>query len=76
MEKYSDDGPFTDPIVRCCDCKAIVTRVDIKKLGMCGKCGNKRVRKISVLSETEMKELKENGVDPVFLALFGEIDEA
>jgi len=72
---YSDDGPFVDPVVRCTECHILVHRKTIKKIGMCQKCGNKRVRKVSTLSGEEMADLKEKNIDPVFLALFGEVED-
>jgi len=67
---YDKDGPFGDPIVRCCDCSKIVYRTQVQKFGQCPKCGNRRVRNVSTLSEEEMAELKKKDVDPEFLALF------
>ncbi len=72
---YDKDGPFGDPIVMCCDCNKIIYKAQIKKMGMCPGCGNKRVRNVQVMSEEEMAELKFRKVDPKFLELFGEVDE-
>jgi len=69
MEKYREDGPFDDPIVRCCECSEIVTREQIKNHGMC-ECGNRRVRNVNSLNGAEMEKMKENGVDPDFIKLF------
>lgn len=73
--KYSKDGPFDDPVVRCCDCSKLVPKAQIKKHGMCLGCGNRRVRNVQTLSESEMAELKAKKVDPVFLALFEGIED-
>ena len=74
-EKYSDDGPFIDPVVRCTECSKIVYRTAIKKIGKCPHCGNRRVRKVSTLNEIEMKELQDKGIDKQFIALFGEVKD-
>ena len=77
MEKpnYDKDGPFGDPIVRCTECQKIVYRDTIKVMGMCS-CGNRRVRNVLTLSEDEMADLKEKGIDPEFLALFEGVEGA
>lgn len=61
---------FNDPVVRCTDCQAIVTRDDIRKFGMCPKCGTRRMRNVVVLNAKEMQDLKNADVDPAFLAEF------
>ena len=74
-KKYDTEGPFDDPIVRCCDCSKIVTRVAIKKFGSCPHCGNRRVRNVLAMTEEEMNKLKDQGVDPVFIALFEGVED-
>ena len=70
MEKYDRDAPFEDPVVRCTECSELLLREVIHKLGMCSKCGNKRMRNVLVLSVEEMQELKDKNIDPEFLKLF------
>ena len=74
-KKYDLDGPFDDPIVRCCDCQMIILREQIQKHYGCPKCGNKRVRNVLNMTEDEMADLKKKGIDPVFLALFEGVPE-
>ena len=69
MEKYRSDGPFEDPVVRCCECSSLVYREQIQQNGMCA-CGNRRVRNLLSLNDVEMEKLKERGVDPDFIKLF------
>lgn len=73
---YEKDGQFDDPVVRCCDCKMVIHRNTVKTLGMCPSCGNRRVRNVLTLSEKEMEDLKEKGVDPEFLGLFEGVEDA
>jgi Zn finger protein HypA/HybF involved in hydrogenase expression len=61
---------FTDPVVRCADCQALVTREEVRKFGMCPLCGNRRMRNVLVLSEKEMSTLRRKGVGEEFLAEF------
>ena len=75
LKKYDKKGPFMDPVSRCCDCQKILFREQIQKLGMCPGCGNKRIRNVLVMSEKEMADLKEKGVDPDFLALFEGVED-
>ena len=71
---YDKDGPFDDPIVRCCDCNKIIYKAQLRQYGMCPACGNRRVRNVQVVSPEEMAELRFRKVDPEFLALFSEVD--
>ncbi len=40
MAKYSRDGDFTDPVVRCDSCSKITLTKELKRLGCCPNCGN------------------------------------
>ena len=75
MEKYDVDGPFMDPVVRCCDCSSLIFREGIQKAVGCPRCGNKRIRNVLSMTEEEMGKLKKKGVDPDFIALFEGYDE-
>lgn len=75
MKKYDTLGPFTDPVVRCDSCQALLKRNSVQKTGMCSKCGSRRIRNLSVCDEKEMAQMKEWEIDPDFLALFGEVNE-
>lgn len=68
--KYSDDGPFQDPVVRCDSCTKLMLTADLKKHGMCPHCGNRRVRKVLQYSPAELEWMETENVDPEFLALF------
>lgn len=69
--KYSKDGPFSDPVVRCDSCAKIILTKQLKELGSCV-CGNRKVRNLLVYNEDELKQMREWGVDEDFIALFGE----
>ena len=73
--KYDKDGPFMDPIVRCCDCQKLILRPQIKKFYGCPRCGNKRVRNVLAMTESEMDWLKKKKVDPDFIALFEGVED-
>jgi len=70
MAKYGKEDGFNDPVVRCTECSKMFSREKLRDAGMCPACGNKRVRNCLTLSEDEMKQLKDNNIDPDFLALF------
>ncbi len=55
-----DEG-FTDPVVRCDSCQALLKRATLHKHGRCNKCGNRRIRNLTVLSESEAKQIEEWG---------------
>jgi len=67
--RYSKDGPFNDPAVKCDSCRKILLREDIQKYGCCT-CGCRRVRNILAMSGEDMEYLKSKNVDPAFLSLF------
>ena len=54
-------GPFTDPVLRCDSCHILVKRATLHKLGTCPKCGNKRVRDVTIVNSEERDQLKEWG---------------
>lgn len=69
---YGKDDPFKDPVLRCDSCAQIVFAEDLKKHGMCPKCGNRKMRNLQQFDEDEFALMKERNVDPVFLKLFEE----
>ena len=78
--KYSKDGPFSDPVVRCEKCRALVFVTDLSAVGKCpnidpqgNACGNRRVGNVQSLSGTELEHLRQKGVDPEYLALWHEV---
>ena len=74
MEKslptFSDDGPFSDPIVRCDSCSKLVMIELIGKIGKCPYCGRAKFWKVRTFSQRELEWMKERDVDPDFLKLF------
>ncbi len=72
--KYSKDGPFADPLVRCDSCARIITQASMKKSGMCEHCGNRRIRNVQSLTEEEMDFWKQKDIDPDFFALFEAVE--
>lgn len=71
--KYSDDGKFEDPIVRCDSCNKLIDRAGLLQVGMCPHCGHRKVRKVLQFAESEIQWAREN-LDPEFMALFEEVD--
>ena len=74
VEKYSKDGPFSDPVVRCDGCHTLVQTKKLQSIGCCPKCGNTRVRNVKTISGEEWKELQDWGIDTDFLALFADAE--
>ncbi len=54
-------GPFSDPVVRCDSCQAVVKLALLKKIGACSHCGNKRVRNVTVFNEEARALMEEWG---------------
>jgi len=52
-----------DPALRCDSCQEIVKLSTLHQLGCCPKCGNKRVKTITVMNEKEKAKLKQWGFD-------------
>ena len=70
MASYSKDGDFTDPVIRCDSCSKIALTKELKRLGCCPSCGNRKVRNLLVFNGEELAQMKEWGVAPDFLAKF------
>ena len=68
-----DEG-FTDPVLRCDSCQALVRLGTLHKHGSCIKCGNRRMRNLTVFDEDEKKQMEEWGYRE-FVAEFGVVDE-
>ncbi len=49
---------FNDPVLRCDSCNELVKRTTLHKLGNCGKCGNKRVRNLTVFNDEEKAQME------------------
>ncbi len=59
-----------DPVLRCLNCQALLTRKAITTLGCCNKCGMKRVTTVQMLSDTEKQTLIDSGVDKAWIDEF------
>lgn len=73
VSKFSHDGPFSDPVVRCDACQVLILTDDLKKNGVC-ECSNTRVRNLRAINEKDKaiirKWIDEGKVDPDFLIIF------
>ncbi len=72
--KYSKDGPFNDPVVRCDACQRLILVEKLKEMGSCV-CGARKVRNVKAFSQKEMKMMKRWDIDPDFLVLFEKMDD-
>ena len=70
MDKYDKDAPFADPVVRCDSCAKIVQTTELRRLGCCPNCGNRKVRNVLVFNEADLAQMKEWNIDPEFLSKF------
>jgi len=68
----ADKGEFTDPVVRCDSCQELITRDTVRKIGSCDKCGNKRMRNLTVFNEVEKAQMEEWGFHE-FVAQYKEV---
>lgn len=59
--RQHDMEAFSDPVLRCDSCQALVKRTTLHKLGCCDKCGNKRMKNLTVFNEDEKAEMEEWG---------------
>ena len=75
-DKYSHDGDFAEPLVRCDSCSELIFTKQISELGMC-ECGNRRVRNVVTLKEEELKQagewVKEGKLDKAWLDLWVQV---
>ena len=74
---YVDEGRGHDYVLRCNDCKALVTFAIIQKMACCDKCGNKRFTEVTLLNEKEMADIQSGVIDfpdrELFLAEFAAV---
>ena len=75
MDKYDPKGSFQDPIVRCFRCHTILRSEQLLRLGVCSKCGGRKVSNVTILSEEELQQLKDWNLDPEYIAEWGAVDE-
>ena len=64
-----------DPVYRCDSCQRLLRLETIHKTGCCSKCGNKRVRNVTVLNEEEIQQLKDWGLESFAAEFKGVEDE-
>ncbi len=69
-KKYSIDGEFKEPVVRCDKCMRILLVEELRKRGDCKYCGSHRVRSLKSFTLEEKEKMEKWGVDEDFLALF------
>jgi hypothetical protein len=73
-QKYSVDGPFNEPVVRCDSCAKLVLTATLKELGMCPHCSNTRVRNARTMNEEDFNKAtdwaRQGLIDPEWLNLF------
>jgi rRNA maturation endonuclease Nob1 len=46
-----------DPVLRCDSCSELVKVETLHKLGVCPKCGNKRIRNLTVFNDEERDQM-------------------
>lgn len=61
-----------DPIYRCDSCQTLVSLDDLHKHGSCTKCGNRRVRNVTIFNDEEKAQMEALGFHD-FLAQFEEV---
>jgi len=71
----ADQGEFLDPVVRCDSCQALIKRTTLRKVGSCDKCGNKRMRNLTVFNEDEKAQMEGWGFQE-FVAQYEEVPDA
>lgn len=73
-QKFSADGPFSDPIVRCDSCQTLLLMADIHTHGRCTHCGKTKVTNVQLIRDDEMPRLEaliaEGKLDGDWLKLF------
>lgn len=64
-----------DPVLRCDSCRVLVRVTSLHKLGCCDKCGNKRMRNVTLFNDAERATMEAWG-ETEFLAQFSEVANA
>ena len=65
-------NPAIDPVFRCDSCHVLVLLKTLHKVGSCPKCGNKRMRNVTVFSDEEKKQMETWNLQE-FLSDFSEV---
>ena len=63
-----------DPVLRCDQCQELLRLETIHAHGKCPKCGNKRMRNVTVFSPAERDQIDAWGLHD-FLELFESVNE-
>lgn len=66
---------FNDPVLRCDACQKLIKMEDVKNIGLCRHCGNRRVRNLTVFNEEERAQMVEWGIDESFISQFEGVPE-
>lgn len=61
-----------DPVLRCDSCQKLLLTKELTKLGVCDKCGNRRVRNLTIFNLEEKKQMEDWGLAE-FLKKFEEV---
>ena len=61
IDTEPNDDAFSDPVLRCDSCQALLRRETLHKFGACTKCGNKRMRNLTVFNDEEKAQMEEWG---------------
>jgi hypothetical protein len=73
--RYSKDGPFIDPVVRCDSCNKIILMERLHKTGLC-ECGNRKVRAMLAFNLREYLKMRFWWkIDPEYLKTFGRLKD-
>lgn len=51
---------LTEPVLRCMECARLVEMSSLRKLGMCPRCGSKKVKRLHSMMPDEYEWLKKN----------------
>lgn len=76
LKKYDSRGEFQDPVLRCHRCATLLLRSEIERLGMCHKCGSKKMANVLIMTNDEHDQLLKWEIDPAFLAVFEGVADA
>lgn len=79
-QKYSVDGPFNEPVLRCDSCARLILAATLKEIGMCPHCSNTRVRNVRTMNDEDIQRAKDWAdkglIDPEWMNLFKEKEVA
>jgi len=73
-KEFIDDGSV-DPVYRCDSCQELLLLSTLHKLGSCSKCGNKRVRNVTIFNDEEKEKMEAWGLTK-FVSEFEAVPDA